>query len=152
MLDIKWIRDNPEALDAALAKRGAAPQAADADRARREAPRPCRQTLQDMQARRNAASKEIGEAMAAKDMAARRKAEGRSRRAQGRSCQAGEEDERGLTQSSSDMLSRLPNIPLDDVPVGKDENDNVEHPHVSARSPAGTIAPKEHFEIGEALG
>src|SRR5690606_34027441 len=66
MLDIKWIRDNADALDAALAKRGASPLAKaliDLDEKRRSVI----QTAQDMQSRRNAASKEIGAAMAAKN-------------------------------------------------------------------------------------
>ena len=66
MLDIKWIRDNADALDAALAKRGASPLAAtliDLDEKRRSVI----QKAQDMQSRRNAASKEIGAAMAAKN-------------------------------------------------------------------------------------
>ena len=68
MLDIKWIRDNAAALDAALAKRGAEPLSAfliDLDEKRRALV----QSLQDKQSRRNAASKEIGAAMAAKDSA-----------------------------------------------------------------------------------
>ena len=63
MHDIKWIRDNPEAFDAALAKRGAEPQSASLI-ALDEKRRSVIQTLQDMQSRRNTASKEIGAAMA----------------------------------------------------------------------------------------
>ena len=68
MLDIKWIRDNPEAFDQALAKRGQ-PALSASLIALDERRRGLVQTLQDMQARRNAASKEIGAAMAAKDSA-----------------------------------------------------------------------------------
>ena len=67
MLDIKWIRDNAAALDAALAKRGASPLAEaliDLDEKRRAVI----QKAQDMQSRRNAASKEIGAAMGQKNM------------------------------------------------------------------------------------
>eukprot|EP01038_Epipyxis_sp_PR26KG_P001952 gene1952-2763_t len=67
MLDIKWIRENPEALDAALAKRGAEPLSASLialDQKRRSVA----QAMQDMQSRRNSASKEIGAAMAQKNM------------------------------------------------------------------------------------
>ncbi|MGQ3279107.1 MAG: serine--tRNA ligase, partial [Shinella sp.] len=66
MLDIKWIRDNADAFDAALAKRGASPLAQaliDLDEKRRSVI----QKAQDMQSRRNAASKEIGAAMASKN-------------------------------------------------------------------------------------
>jgi seryl-tRNA synthetase len=45
----------------------------------------------------------------------------------------------------------LPNVPLDDVPVGADENDNVEV-RLSGQKPAFDFEPKEHFELGEALG
>ena len=67
MLDIKWIRDNAAALDAALAKRGA-DAAADALVKLDEERRQQVQNLQDMQSRRNAASKEIGAAMGRKDL------------------------------------------------------------------------------------
>ncbi len=59
MLDIKWIRENPAALDEALQKRSAEPQA-QAILALDETRRSAIQKLQDMQSRRNAASKEIG--------------------------------------------------------------------------------------------
>jgi seryl-tRNA synthetase len=68
MLDIKWIRENPAALDAALAKRGAEPQSEQLI-ALDEARRSHVGTLQALQERRNAASKDIGKAMAAKDQA-----------------------------------------------------------------------------------
>ncbi len=90
MLDIKWIRDNPDALDRALKNRGAGPEAARLialDEARRTAI----QKLEEAQARRNAASKEIGEAKAKKDEALAAKvmaevasAEGRDGGARGR--------------------------------------------------------------------
>ncbi|MGD9916182.1 MAG: serine--tRNA ligase [Rhizobiaceae bacterium] len=65
--------------------------------------------------------------------------------------QSGETRERELDKALNDALAVLPNIPLDDVPVGKDEHDNVETRKV------GTIGPrpnwvKEHFELGEAMG
>ena len=66
MLDIKWIRDNPAALDEALQKRSAEPQA-QAILALDETRRSAIQKLQDMQSRRNAASKEIGAAMTQKN-------------------------------------------------------------------------------------
>lgn len=67
MHDIKWIRENPEAFDAALARRGAEP-AASSLIALDEKRRSVIQSLQDMQSRRNAASKDIGAAMAQKNM------------------------------------------------------------------------------------
>ncbi|KQV33087.1 MULTISPECIES: serine--tRNA ligase [unclassified Rhizobium] len=149
MLDIKWIRDNAEALDAALAKRGAEPLSAfliDLDEKRRALV----QSLQDKQSRRNAASKEIGAAMAAKDgaLADRLKAEVADLKT---TMPALEEDSRRVDAELIDALSRIPNIPLDDVPVGSDEGGNVVK-HMSGQKPGWNHKPLEHFEIGEALG
>ncbi|MDH4414578.1 MAG: serine--tRNA ligase [Rhizobium sp.] len=149
MLDIKWIRDNPEALDAALAKRGAEPLSA-ALIALDQKRRSVAQAMQDMQSRRNSASKEIGAAMAAKNMelAEKLKAEVASLKD---TLPAAEEEERQLTAELTDALSRIPNIPLDDVPVGKDEHDNVVA-RVVGEKPTWNHKPFEHFEIGESLG
>jgi len=149
MLDIKWIRENPEALDAALAKRGAEAQSAqliELDEARRSHVG----QLQALQERRNAASKEIGKAMAAKDQATADslKAEVATIKDE---LQAGEAKERELDEALKHALSVLPNIPLDDVPVGADESENVEV-RVSGLQPDLGFEPKEHFELGEALG
>ncbi|KPF57277.1 serine--tRNA ligase [Rhizobium sp. AAP116] len=149
MLDIKWIRENPEALDAALAKRGAEPLSASLialDQKRRSVA----QAMQDMQSRRNSASKEIGAAMAQKDMelAEKLKAEVASLKD---TLPAAEEEERQLTAELNDALSRIPNIPHDDVPVGKDEHDNVVA-RVVGEKPTWNHKPLEHYEIGENLG
>ncbi len=149
MLDIKWIRENPAALDAALAKRGAEPQA-DAIIALDETRRSVIQTLQDMQSRRNAASKEIGAAMAQKnaELADKLKAEVATLKD---TMPAVEQQEREAISALDDVLSRIPNIPLDDVPTGKDEHDNVVA-RVVGEKPRWNHPAKEHFEIGEALG
>lgn len=149
MLDIKWIRENAEALDAALAKRAAEPQSQSLI-ALDEKRRSVVQKAQDMQSRRNAASKEIGAAMAQKNMelADRLKAEVAEIKT---ALPAAEEEERELTAALNDALSRIPNIPLDDVPVGKDEHDNVVARIVGVK-PRWNHQAKEHFEIGEALG
>ncbi|EJC66041.1 seryl-tRNA synthetase [Rhizobium leguminosarum bv. viciae WSM1455] len=149
MLDIKWIRENPEALDTALAKRGAEPLAQSLvalDEKRRSAV----QKAQDLLSRRNLASKEIGAAMAQKngELAEKLKAEVSELKTL---LPAIEEEDRQLTAELSDALSRIPNIPFDDVPVGKDEHDNVVTRTVGEK-PRWNHAPKEHFEIGEALG
>ncbi|KAF5884795.1 serine--tRNA ligase [Rhizobium sp. PEPV16] len=149
MLDIKWIRENPKALDAALAKRGAEPLAQSLvalDEKRRSAV----QKAQDLLSRRNLASKEIGAAMAQKngELAEKLKAEVSELKTL---LPAIEEEDRQLTAELSDALSRIPNIPFDDVPVGKDEHDNVVTRTVGEK-PRWNHAPKEHFEIGEALG
>ncbi len=149
MLDIKWIRENPEALDAALAKRGAEPLAENLiaiDEKRRSAI----QSVQDMLSRRNAASKEIGAAMAQKnnELAEKLKAEVADLKSL---LPAAEEGERQATDELNDALSRIPNVPHDDVPVGKDEHDNAVA-RVVGEKPRWNHTPKEHFEIGEALG
>ncbi|MQB43226.1 serine--tRNA ligase [Rhizobium sp. ICMP 5592] len=149
MLDIKWIRENAEVLDAALAKRGAEPLSQGLI-ALDERRRSIIQSVQDMQSRRNAASKEIGAAMGQKntELAEKLKAEVAEIKT---SLPAAEEEERVLTAELNDALSRIPNIPLDDVPVGKDEHDNVVK-HSWGAKPAWNHKPKEHYEIGEALG
>jgi len=149
MLDIKWIRDNAAALDAALAKRGASPLAEaliDLDEKRRTVI----QKAQDMQSRRNAASKEIGAAMASKntELAEKLKAEVTAIKDQ---LPAAEEEERQVTAELNDALSRIPNIPLDDVPVGSDEAGNVEKLKWGNK-PGWNHKALEHYEIGEALG
>ncbi|MEM5492247.1 serine--tRNA ligase [Hoeflea sp. AS16] len=149
MLDIKWIRENPEALDAALAKRGAEPQSEQLI-ALDEARRSHVGALQALQERRNAASKEIGKAMAAKDQAAADSLKTEVAKLKDE-LQAGEAKERELDEALKHALSVLPNIPLDDVPVGKDESDNVEI-RVSGSKPEFGFETKEHFELGEALG
>lgn len=149
MLDIKWIRENAETLDAALAKRGAEPLAAQLI-ALDEKRRAVVQSLQDMQSRRNAASKEIGAAMAQKnaELAEKLKAEVAALKD---TMPAAEEEERRVSAELTDQLSRIPNVPLDDVPVGKDEHDNVVA-RVVGQKPGWNHPAKEHFEIGEGLG
>lgn len=149
MLDIKWIRDNAEALDAALAKRGAEPLAASLI-ALDEKRRSVVQSLQDMQSRRNAASKEIGAAMGKKDMDLADKLKAEIAHLKDL-MPAAEEEERQVSAELTDQLSRIPNIPLDDVPVGKDEHDNVVK-RVVGQKPGWNHAAKEHYELGEALG
>ncbi|MHA7885695.1 serine--tRNA ligase, partial [Nitratireductor rhodophyticola] len=148
MLDIKWIRENPQALDEALKKRGADPESAKLlalDEARRQH----LTKLQEAQERRNAASKEIGKAMASgdKELAEKLKAEVSELKS---FVQDGEAEERRHDAALNDALARIPNVPLDDVPVGADENDNVEvRKH---GEPKRANWAREHFEIGEALG
>lgn len=149
MLDIKWIRDNPEALDAALKDRGAAPLSAEIlrlDEARREHLR----RLQELQGRRNEVSKEIGKAKGTGD-SARAEALMREVAEIKGAVQEGEDTERRLDANLQDVLSQIPNIPLDDVPVGADEADNVEVRRVGDK-PVFDFTPLEHYDLGEALG
>ena len=149
MHDIKWIRENPEAFDAALARRGVEPAAAGLI-ALDEKRRSVIQSLQDMQSRRNAASKEIGAAMAQKNMELAEKLKAEVADLKDKMPRAEEED-RQVTAELNDALSRLPNMPFDDVPDGKDEHDNVVT-RVVGQKPGWNHEAKEHFEIGEALG
>ncbi|MBN9045524.1 MAG: serine--tRNA ligase [Rhizobiales bacterium] len=149
MLDIKWIRENPAALDDALARRGAAPLASELialDEKRREHVG----KVQAAQERRNAASKEIGKAMAEKDMATADKLKAEVSELKGFLAQ-GEDEERRLVRELNDALSRIPNLPLEDVPAGRDESDNVEIRRIGNQRNF-SFPPKEHYELGEALG
>ncbi|KAB0573252.1 serine--tRNA ligase [Brucella pituitosa] len=149
MLDIKWIRENPEALDKALAKRGAGPLSSELialDEKRREHVG----KVQAAQERRNAASKEIGKAMAEKDAATADKLKAEVGELKTFLADA-EEEERRLVKELNDALSSLPNVPADDVPLGKDEADNVEIRRVGNQRNF-SFQPKEHYELGEALG
>lgn len=154
MLDIKWIRDNPQALVEALGKRPSYVEAArsivEALIAKDEARRAHIGTVQQAQERRNAASREIGNAMRAGDTASAEtlKAEVSEIKT---FLSGAEAKERELDQELDDALALLPNVPLDDVPVGKDEHDNVEIRRVGS-VPARADWKREHYEIGEALG
>ncbi|MFK4823855.1 serine--tRNA ligase [Paenochrobactrum sp. BZR 588] len=149
MHDIKWIRENPEGFDAALQKRGVAPQSAHLI-ALDEQRRLHISKVQEAQERRNAASKEIGKAMASKDMETAEKLKSEVGELKNFLSEA-EEEERRLNQELTTALSVLPNIPLESVPLGQDENDNVEIRRVGNQKNFA-FEPKEHFEIGENLG
>jgi seryl-tRNA synthetase len=149
VFDIKWIRDNAGAFDAGLKKRGLEPlskKLLELDEARRRH----LTKLQEAQSRRNAASKEIGKAKAAKDeaVAAKLMAEVAELK---EVIHRGEAEERQIDAALKAELEVIPNLPLDDVPVGKDENDNKEIRKAGTR-PKFDFKPKLHFEVGEALG
>lgn len=148
MHDIRFIRDHPDAFDRGLARRGDKPQA---ERliALDERRRAAIATLEAAAARRNAASKEIGEAKRQKheDKANSLFAEVAALK---EALPAMEAAERAASQELNEALAEIPNLPLDEVPDGKDENDNVAHHHFGAKRDYG-FAPKQHFELGEAL-
>jgi len=149
MHDIKFIRDDPEAFDRGLTRRGLPPMAAALIR-RDEARREWTQKLQEAQARRNAASKEIGEAMKAGDKA-RAEALKAEVAALKDTIADSEAREKLVGDELNADLAAIPNIPQDDVPDGADEHGNVEiRRHGEPRK--FNFAPKQHFEIGEALG
>jgi seryl-tRNA synthetase len=149
MHDIKAIRDNPAAFDQGLARRGLAPMAAELlsiDAERREHV----QKLQDAQARRNAASKDIGEAMKAGD-----KAKAEALKAEMGAIKdfisSGEASEREIDQRLTAALAVIPNLPLDDVPDGPDETGNIEVRRWGTPA-AFDFEARQHFDIGERLG
>jgi seryl-tRNA synthetase len=149
MFDIRWIRQNPQAFDRGLARRGLEPQSQrllEIDRDRRDIV----QKLQEAQARRNAASKEIGQALGRKDEAAAASLKDEVQNLKNR-IQAGEEQERRLAELLRQRLSELPNLPLDEVPDGADETSNREILR-HGTPPPFSFPPRQHFEIGEALG
>lgn len=149
MFDIKWIRDNAQAFDAGLARRGVEASAArlialDDDR-RSHVTR-----LQEALETRNAASKEIGKAKASGNEEAAQKAIAQVAKLKS-FIQTGGEEEKALTAALETALSELPNLPLDDVPDGADENDNIEIRSFNDKRQFD-FDTKEHFELGEDLG
>ncbi|MVT54016.1 serine--tRNA ligase [Bradyrhizobium yuanmingense] len=149
MHDIKAIRDNPQAFDAGLARRGLTPMSASLlaiDEKRRAAIMASEQA----QARRNAASKEIGDAKKAKDEARAAKlmaevAELKTTMPELEAAAKAADDE------LNKELAAIPNIPFDDVPDGVDEHGNVQH-HVYGNKRNYAFAPKLHDDLGTALG
>src|SRR5712692_11896308 len=149
MHDIKWIRDNPDAFDRGLARRGLPGEARRLialDERRRAAIQKAEAAL----ARRNAASKEIGAAKKSNEEGAAQKLLGEVARLKAE-IPALEAEAKKLSQELDDALAQIPNPPLDEVPDGKDPSDNVEHHRFGAKRNYG-FPPKQHFELGEALG
>jgi seryl-tRNA synthetase len=149
MHDIKAIRDNPEAFDAALKRRGLAPLAASLmaiDEARRTAIVASEQA----QARRNAASKEIGDAKKNKDdaRAATLMAEVSELKTTMPEMEAAV---KAAEEQLKTELAQIPNLPLDEVPDGVDEHGNVVHHHFGAKR-TYAFTPKPHYDLGEAMG
>jgi len=177
MLDIRWIRDNPEALDAALKARnwqpderflghllendrGAIQRLSDTGQRRKHAVaavialdnerRGQIALVQEWQEKRNRISKEIGAAKAAKDEARASALLEEVSRLKSDITQAGEKVERRLSDALNAVLAQIPNLPLDDVPVGPDESANREERKWG--EPKRSNSAKEHFDLGEALG
>jgi len=157
MYDIKWIRENLQAFDKGLSRRGMP----DAERktlidnllARDEARRVAILAYEQAQARRNVISKEIGEAKKAKDEARANKVMAEVAELKARIPQL-EADAKRLEEElsgPSGILATIPNMPLDEVPDGADAAGNVQH-HVWGKKRDYAFTPKQHFELGEALG
>jgi seryl-tRNA synthetase len=169
MLDLKWIRDNPTDLDKGLARRGFSLSAADMPERYREHRsasnvilaldedrRANTKALQDMQARRNAASKEIGKAKGKGGDPAKADALMGEVAALKDKIASGEARERELNEQMKGLLAGIPNmlLPAPEVPDGKDETANKElRQWGSLRNfEKEGFKPRQHFEIGEALG
>jgi seryl-tRNA synthetase len=147
VLDLRWLREDPDALDRALARRGLPPMAAEL-RARDAAIRALQTDLQERQARRNALSKEIGRARGepgAADALIEEVAALKSR------IQADEELLRERAAELDAELAGIPNLLADDVPDGADESANLELRRWG-EPPRFDFAPREHDEIGAPLG
>jgi seryl-tRNA synthetase len=152
VLDIKWIRDNPDAFVKGLTDRGFDDPTATLNRilSLDEQRRGTVQKLQEAQARRNAASKEIGQAKAAKDEVRAEASKEEVARLK-TVIQEGEANEREAVKALIDLLATIPNRPAADVPVGIDAEANVER-RKFGEPKKFSFQPKQHFEIGEALG
>ena len=149
MHDIKWIRENPDEFDRGLTRRGLAPMSRDLialDERRRTAIG----RLEAAQARRNAASKEIGQAKGRKDEARAQALMAEVANLKSTIQQAEEEEKREVAAVQA-ALAEIPNLPLDEVPDGVDEHGNVEHHQFGAKRNYA-FKPNQHFELGEALG
>ncbi len=153
MHDIKAIRDDPGTFVRGLVRRGTVDAQAVADGLLKKDKdlRDLLVRLQNSQARRNEASKLIGQAKARKDEA---QASALMAEVAGlkETIQQGEGEQRGLEKELHDLLSVIPNIPADDVPDGADESANVPVAGRAFGTPPGINNPRQHFEIGEALG
>ena len=149
MHDIRFIRENPAAFDAGLARRGLAPLSADI-LALDEQSRAIKTQLQVGQARRNEASKLIGQAMAAgdRDKAEALKAEVAALK---EGAPALEAQDREIGDALTGKLAAIPNLPANDVPQGGDDADNVEVSRWGTPR-SFDFAPQDHADFGPALG
>jgi seryl-tRNA synthetase len=148
MHDIRWIRENAAAFDEGLASRGLPPEAErlialDDER------RASIAAVQNAQERRNALSKEIGQAKGRKDEARARELMADVAGLRDAITQ-GEANEKRASRELNEALAEIPNLPLPDVPVGEDERGNVEYRRHG--EPRLLKSAKQHFELGEALG
>ena len=147
MLDLKWIRDNPDALDVALARRGADPVAAsvvELDKRHRGV----KTELQTLQSRHNDISKQIGGVKAKGGDAQSLMDEVGAIKEK---MSALEAEERRLAEAMREMLLVVPNVPHDAVPDGLDESGNVEVRRWGTQ-PLFQFPIKDHSDLGTALG
>jgi seryl-tRNA synthetase len=151
VLDIKWIRDNQDAFIKGLTDRGFDYAAATLNRilSLDEQRRAAIQKLQEAQARRNTASKDIGKAKGSKDEAGAKRLMDEVAALKS-TIQEGEADEKRLDDELKKVLEVIPNMPAIDVPVGPDASFNEVKREVG-KPKRFSFQPKQHFEIGEAL-
>jgi seryl-tRNA synthetase len=161
MFDINWIKANPAAFDAALAGRKNVPFTAAQLIEMDESRRTVIVGVEEAQARRNALSKQIGQAKAQKDEAKAQALMDEVSQLKD-AIQSGEVARKEAEDKLRLALSVIPNLPLGEVPQGADESDNVEYfgrngsaataAKERPKKPVFSYKPKEHFETGEALG
>jgi seryl-tRNA synthetase len=149
MHDIKWIREHKEEFDRGLARRGLPPEA-DKLLAIDERRRAAIQKAEAALARRNVASREIGAAKKSNEEAAAQALLAEVARLKAE-IPALEAEEKQISKELEDALAQIPNLPLPDVPDGKETSDNVEHHRFGAKRNYG-FTPQQHFDLGEALG
>jgi seryl-tRNA synthetase len=155
MHDIRWIRENAAEFDKALNRRPldeeSRKQFSSANLLAIDEKRRAAITKSEIaQARRNAASKEIGQAKAKKDEAEAQKLMAEVNELKVTLPQL-EKDAKEAEDELNKILATIPNLPLAEVPDGKDETGNVEH-HKHGEKREYAFKPKEHYELGEALG
>jgi seryl-tRNA synthetase len=148
MYDMKWIREHPEAFDKGLKRRGLEPLSGKLIKLDEER-RAAITKFEQAQARRNAASKEIGEAKKKKDEASAQKLMAEVNELKS-TLSALEEEQKKLADTLDMELAEIPNTPADDVPDGADASGNVER-HAFGKRRDYAFKPKQHFELGEAL-
>lgn len=147
MLDIRWIRENAQALDMALKNRGATEASATLI-ALDEKRRAVASELQEIQNRRNTLSKEIGKIKGQGGDATEQMAEVENLK---NTLKEMEEAQRQADEALHTALAAVPNVPEDEVPVGSDEEDNIEVRKWGEPTNLD-FEPKAHYDLGEDLG
>ena len=152
MYDIKWIREHPEAFKQGLKRRGIDFEATYNELIKLDEQRRADETFsQRAKANINKISAEIGAAKKAGDQARVSELMAQVSRLKSDVTKASGQIADDLTNELGKKLAEIPNLPLDDVPDGTDATGNVEH-HQSGKKRDYSFKPKQHFELGEALG
>ncbi len=147
MLDIKRVRDNPDAIKEGLRKRGEAPNVVDEILRRDTELRQLKTTTEQVSAAINKLSKEVRDT---KDPAQKQEIIARSR-AMGEEIKQAEAERTRLDEALYQLMLTVPNVPHLDVPFGKDDTENVEIRRWGEPKQFD-FEPKPHWEIGEKLG